>query len=66
VIPARAAQIGIVITQAIPISRTSSQWTWRHRLRPPPTPTTEDATTCVVEVGAPAREAPKITPADAV
>ena len=31
-----------------------------------PIPTTEDATTWVVETGAPTSEAPKMTPADAV
>jgi len=53
-----------VISQASPISLTIAQLTCLHRLRPPPIPTTEEATTWVVEVGAPSREAPKMTPAE--
>src|SRR5689334_942534 len=45
---ASTAVMGIVISQARPISRTISQWTWRNRFRPRPTPTTDDATTWVV------------------
>ena len=46
------------------MSRTTAQRTWRHRRRPPPTPTIDDATTWEVDTGAPTSEAPKITPAD--
>ena len=56
---ASSAEIGIVISQASPIWRTSDQLTWCRRLRPPPIPTTEEATTCEVEVGAPTSEAPE-------
>ena len=45
--------------------RTTAQLTCRQRRRPPPTPSTDDATTCVVETGAPTNDAPRITPAEA-
>ena len=47
------------------MSPTAAQRTCRQRRRPPPTPTIEEATTWEVDTGAPASEAPKITPADA-
>ena len=53
-------------TQASPIWRTIAQRTWCQRRRPTPTPTTDEATTWVVDTGAPSSEAPRITPADAV
>ena len=56
----------MVTSQASAIERTIAQWTWRQRRRPMPTPTTDDATTWVVETGAPTIEPPKITAADAV
>jgi len=58
------AAAGIVVTHAMPISRTICQRTCFHRRRPPPTPTTEEATTCVVLPGAPIREAPRMTAVD--
>ena len=57
---------GIVISQARPIWRTTDQLTWWSRLRPAPMPTTEEATTWLVEVGAPSSEAPRMTPEEAV
>ena len=54
------------MSQARPIWRTTAQCTWCQRLRPAPIPTTEEATTWVVDTGAPTSEAPKITPAEAV
>ena len=56
----------MVISHARPMLRTTAQCTWCQRRRPTPIPTTDDATTCVVETGAPSSEDPKITPADAV
>ena len=64
--PPSAAVAGIVSAQASAMSPTAAHRTWRQRRRPPPTPTIDDATTWEVETGAPASEAPKITPADAV
>ena len=54
------AQAGRVTTQASPISRTTGQRTCLHR-RSAPTPTTEEATTCVVLTGAPNAAAPPMT-----
>ena len=54
----------IVVSHAMPISRTICQLTCFHRRRPPPTPTTEEATTWVVLTGAPMREAPRMTAVD--
>ena len=51
-----AAQAGIVITHANPMSRTTPHATWRA-CRAAPTPTTEEDTTCVVLAGAPTAEA---------
>jgi hypothetical protein len=62
----RTADAGIVITHARPMLRTTAQCTWCQRRRPRPIPTTDDATTWVVDTGAPSSEDPKITPADAV
>ena len=53
------------MSHANAIWRTIAQRTCRQRRRPPPTPTTDEATTCVVEVGAPSSEAPRMTPVDA-
>ena len=64
--PASSAVAGIVISQARPICRTTAQLTWCTRRRPAPMPTTEEATTWLVDVGAPSTEAPKMTPDDAV
>ena len=43
------------------LSATIVQRTWCQRRRPPPTPTIEEATTCVVETGAPIAEAARST-----
>ena len=56
---ASAAVTGIVIIQARPIWRTTAQCTWCQRLRPAPIPTTEEATTCVVDAGAPDDRGPE-------
>src|SRR5215217_2441966 len=48
------ADTGRVISHARPMLRTTDQCTWCQRRRPTPIPTTDDATTCVVETGAPA------------
>ena len=53
IIAPRAAEAGRVKSQAKAIERTTPQRTWCQRRRPPPTPTTEEATTWVVETGAP-------------
>ena len=63
---ASTAHTGSVVTQANSMSRTTRQPTWRHRRRPTPTPTTEDATTCVVETGAPTKDDAKITAVELV
>ena len=55
-----------MIAHARPIWRTIAQRTWCQRLRPTPTPITDEATTWVVDTGAPTIEAPRITPTDAV
>ena len=56
-----SAVAGIVVSQAMPISRTISHRTWCQRRRPTPMPTIDEATTCVVEIGAPRNEAPRMT-----
>ena len=56
----------MVTSQAKPIRRTMYQCTWWRRPRPAPMPTSEDATTWVVEIGPPSSEAPKITAAEAL
>jgi hypothetical protein len=56
----------MVVNQARLISRTISQRTCFHRRRPPPTPTTDEATTWVVLTGAPMREAARMTTVDEV
>ena len=48
------------------MSRTIAQFTWCQRRRPPPIPTTEEATTWVVEAGAPASDEARITAVEAV
>jgi hypothetical protein len=60
---ASAAVAGIVVAHATAISRTTVQCTCRQWLRPPPTPTIEDATTCVVEIGAPMNDPPSMSDA---
>ena len=47
------ADAGSVASHPNPMVRTTAQRTWRQRLRPTPTPTTDEATTCVVDTGAP-------------
>ena len=64
--PPSTTVAGIVIAHARPIWRTTAQRTWCQRRRPTPTPITEEATTWVVDTGAPTTEAPRITPAEAV
>ena len=60
--PARAL-IGRVINHAAPISRTTVQCTWWGRCAIP-TPTTLEATTCVVLTGAPSAAPASITAAE--
>ena len=61
-----ATVAGSVTTQANAIEPTIDQRTCRNRLRPAPAPTTEDATTCAVETGAPANALPRMTAVDAL
>src|SRR6476646_9325360 len=61
-----AAAAGMVTNQARANVRTSGQWTWRQRRRPPATPTTDDVTTWVVLTGAPINDAPKRTAVEPV
>ena len=58
---ANAAVAGTVTSQASSMFRTTRQRTWRHRRRPPPTPTTDEATIWVVLTGAPITDAPSRT-----
>ena len=61
-----AAVTGNVASHAKPIVRTTAQRTWRHRRRPTPTPTTDEATTWVVETGAPTMDEARTTAVEAV
>ena len=54
-----AAVAGIVVSHAMPMSRTIRQRTWCQRRRPAPMPTIDDETTCDVEIGAPRNDAPE-------
>ena len=65
-ITASIAAAGIVVSHAMPISRTISHRTWRQRRRPAPMPTTDEATTWVVLTGAPTSDAPRMTAVDDV
>ena len=65
--PARANQGDLRReAQAKAIARTTTHRTCRQRRRPAPTPTTDDATTWVVDTGAPTKEAGRITAVEAV
>ena len=57
----RSAAAGSVASHPNAMVRTTVQRTWRQRRRPTPTPITDDATTCVVETGAPTYDDARIT-----